>query len=256
MKRSALIFMIVLLLSLPCHAAESIFPTDILVYDNGHGITNLLDTLGLSYNVWQNIFDPEFGSPGPMDFLGSYKLVITGWNDGYGDLATSMSTYSSDWTTYAGRVVLSGQDPDAHYSNAGAQAMAQTLIDWIMDGFDEFDPKVGVLVFADMVNHFDWLPWMATGTAVTQNADDVYLAPGMEEHEANAGLTSTLLSSWGNARHQYFSTMPDGFSALTVSGAGDAVTIANISSAPIPEPMTIGLLVLGLIFLGKRFQKN
>ena len=70
---------------------------------------------------------------------------------------------------------------------------------------------------------FDWAP--LSNSIVTQHADDVYIIDAT--HPVNQGLTSALLSNWGNARHSYFTSWDPSVDVLTENGAGYPVTIAG-----------------------------
>ena len=69
---------------------------------------------------------------------------------------------------------------------------------------------------------FDWAP--LSNSIATAHRDDVYVvAP---THPVNQGVTSALLSNWGNSRHSYFTSWHPSFDVLTENGSENPVTVA------------------------------
>ena len=95
-----------------------------------------------------------------------------------------------------GRVLLTGLIADAlHPSNEAASTFMLNALQWAAQG-----GKTGLIVLADEGAGFNWLPpsW-GVPLATVDCGSSTQIEPAQASHPVNAGLTSALLSNWGQA---------------------------------------------------------
>ncbi len=216
-----------------CNAAS------VLVYDNGNGITTLMGMTGIAYDV---VNSTSIMGMTTAQFK-SYEVIITGWSTGYSGLINNTAWKAA----IDGRVMLSGQDPDCHQTSGGV-TLVKNAINWAIAG-----AGTGFIALGDYQTAWNWTPWMTGVTTTVNHGEDVNIVSAYASHPIHTGLTSALLSNWGNSYHINFNTLPTGFNAIDVTNTGLAVNIIREATTVVPEPATLGLLAFGLlIFCLKR----
>lgn len=272
MMKNFVLFILLFITSIYCYAAGEVGLNAtggpaILVYNNGNGIVDLMTNLGFAegrhYDLWNNSLSNDFNSLVNRQ----YQLVLTGSGGNYGTLSSQMQADRETWLNNSGKVVLSGQSADVNNLEYGANVLMYNMIAWALQ--DTTFGRLNFIALADNSSLWNWTPWLNSattgrGTATLSSGSSVNIAP-YSSHDINAGdgawlpLENGDLSNWGsNSYDAYFSTLPQGFNTVAVTGAGQALTIVNtaVITPTIPEPASLLLLAFG-IFLGmRRFSKK
>jgi len=269
MMRKVVIFVLFFIVSVYSHAAafEDLYGStspSLLVYNNGNGIldlvTNIGLTLGTHYDVWDESNASAFSTFADIQNAG-YKLVLTGSGGNYGSLATEMAADKEAWRQNSGRIALSGQSADSNSGEWGANVLLYNLLIW---GFSDYvNGTVGFIAFSDAASLWSWTPWMSSGTtgAAQMNSGSSVDVTPYSTHLINEGdgeiydpLTNADLSNWtSNSYDADFTALPTGFSAVSQTGSGNALTIVNtpVVVITIPEPASLFTLMLAFgTFLG------
>ncbi len=276
MMKQTVLFILLFIVSIYCHAAGEVLLGNgivppILVFDNGNGITDTLNQLGLEYDLWGELSSPNFSS-----IVGAgYRVLVTGSGGNYGALATQMQAESETWKSNSGKVVLSGQNPDANYDENGIgypNILVYNSIIWALT--DHQQGTLSFISFSDSVDKWNWTPWMngsaGSGTALASPGGSTVNVEPFMNHPINLGdpdhpyyedpLDNYYLSDWPNSSYtSYFTALPQGFSAVALTGSGNALTIVNTNVIPIqiPEPTSILMLAFGtFLAIWLRFRKS
>lgn len=229
-----------------------------LVYDPGgtqNSIQAVMTSLGFSFDV-RNASNPVTA----LDLTKDYAALIIGWAGPVMD----MSGLSADvlGTGITGNKLLTGHDPDFHWTEYGNAAAATFMTRAVL--FAGGSPgNIGILAFpVYLADPFPYLPpaWgiSATGllgkdtiTAIT--ADGV--SSGLYE-----GLSLASLSNWYQSYHAVFTAFGADLTAFELGEGNEIVTIGKtVTPISAPEPSTLLLLgsgLLGLVGYGRRRLKK
>lgn len=225
-----------------------------IAYDSGVSETfSVLGNLGLVEGVDYDKFGGSAFSSLTVSEIQAYDFVFTGWS-GSGWSSTSLASSNLD-AALNGRIVISGQDPDFHGTynpdpvKSNAQTYLSNMFNWVEAG-----SGTGLVSLSDFATLFSWTSLVDVSASV-QHADDVSIISGFETHALHSGLDAAKISSWGNARHNYFSWAATGFTAVSTRSTGGGV-VTMIRDATVPEPTTLALMCLGLAGIGYRRHRS
>jgi hypothetical protein len=232
-----------------------------LVYDPGgtgsqNQVTNAMTDIGLAYDL------RNAGSPVTDSDIASHVALIVGFSlDGdYSGLAGA--NLAADIT---GNKLVTGHDADFH--TAVGVAAAKTLFDRyvLFAGGSAGNP--GILAFpawgaTHAANPFDYLPatWGLTSTGNLFEETITSITAAGVSSGLYSGLTTAVLSNWGQSYHAVFNTW-DGLTQFEIGSYnnGSVVTIGTtVTPISVPEPSAILLFGAGLAGIGllrKRFKQ-
>ena len=151
----------------------------------------------------------DASNPVTAAILSSHDVLIVGWDSGGGNKSGLVAGILEQGVT--GRVILSGHDTDYHVLQAEDEAVAVPFfiqeIDYVLHG-----GGTGMLVCADIVDNFSWLPasWAiesdVRGGANVSSFTQAGLDSGIFD-----GLTPGDMSNWGQSYHNTFTSWGIGF---------------------------------------------
>jgi len=211
---------VVLPLLLLLSPAPAVATTNIGLYDFGQG-SALLDHLIVSHGLDAAYTRYAPGSFGSVSDFSVQNVWLVPSNAGYAGLRSNTSFQSGSAFS---RVVITGLDPDTrHPSSEASSGFMLNALQWVAQG-----PKPGLIILADYYSTLDWLPpsWGVPRAQASGCFDSVSVDPGQTGHPVNAGLTTTLLSSWGCSANDYFA-----------ADIADWTTLHRLGSGP--QPITI-----------------
>ena len=252
---------------------------DFLIYDNSsYNVDQVLYSLGYSYYNARfggdyEEWDPSFHSTttGSQFATSPYKFIIAASDSDYQGLKDNITNYpSNNFTDALGRIVISGQKADVK----NKPELLANMINWVEEGYNNGE-GLGLIMFADTANQWDWFPGISTSDASNTSGNSVNFVSEYSNHMIHTGvdynalapnpnitgisLTESDLSNWGNSYDVTFGSLPEGFAAITTADNGEAITIIGGTGVgggnPIPEPMTIGLFLIGIIGIFRIYKK-
>jgi len=198
---------------------------DFMIYDcqgEENSIQDAMKKIGINSFTVRNASNPV-----TLEDLDSNDVLIVGWDIGGGDKSGLIPNTIEQGIT--GRVILSGHDSDFHTVRDGnaAETFFIQEIAYILKG-----SGTGLIVCADVVKNFSWLPESWDINARILLGDSIaYFTPDGNDSGLYEGLTPESMSDWGYSYHNVFDEWSDDFVSFEVgtdnNDINDVVTIAK-----------------------------